>query len=296
MAVPRFEPRLSGDGVADSLHERKVVMTDPQGTPVAYGWIAGPDHWLQLPGTAVFRFRRSADSMAVFPEADVPEEAVMDAYRSVALPLALQVSGFEALHGSATSFEGGVVAFCAPSETGKTTVAFALSKRGHPLWADDAVVFEAPASGAVRSYRIPFTPNLRAQTRMLFGLQEREERASIAPDVPEGEALPLRAVVLLVRADSGGPRTEIRRLGVQRALTATIAQGHRFYLGDPEHKRRMLQNYLRLVSSVPVLQVRFVPGLERLSLLLDDLEEALASAMPGLGTPPRSYDSARISS
>src|SRR5205823_1705698 len=88
-------------------------------------------------------------------------ELVDDLFRTAVVPLALQVFGYEVLHASAVRTESGVSAFCGLSGTGKSTVAYGLSRRGYPLWADDAVVFSAVDEGTTHCFRIPFAFHLR---------------------------------------------------------------------------------------------------------------------------------------
>src|SRR5829696_203522 len=61
----------------------------------------------------------------------------------------------ETLHASAVVAPAGVVAFCARSATGKSTLAASLHRRGYDLWADDAVVWTPAGS---RSLTFPVTP------------------------------------------------------------------------------------------------------------------------------------------
>jgi hypothetical protein len=240
---------------------------------VAYGWIDGRDYCVLVPEVATFRFRPGGDEVTAFPATEGSENAVTDAYRTIALPLALHVSGFEALHASAVDFEGVVVAFCALSETGKTTTAYALSRRGFPLWADDAVVFETGSDAGPVAHQVPFSANLRSEVRNFFDLADRVPSPSA-----EGGAdpLPLGAVVLLERSGNiGTPHADIRRLAPAEAIPLLVPHSQRFDLGNYEHRRRTVQNYLELVGHVPVLRARFVPGLDKLDAMLNELERTL---------------------
>src|SRR5437868_7089772 len=72
-------------------------------------------------------------------------ENVETDYRRAVLPMALQAHGQEVIHASAVITEDGVVAFCGRSQTGKSTVAYGLHRRGYRVWADDTLVFDASA-------------------------------------------------------------------------------------------------------------------------------------------------------
>jgi hypothetical protein len=246
------------------------VITDPDGAAIAYGWSEGTEYALDVPGVAVFRFGSESPEIQAIPSPAGSGRAVTDAYETIALPLALQVRGFEALHASAVCLSGGVVAFCAPSETGKTTTAYALSRRGHDLWADDVVVLEVNSDGAVRTHPLPFYPNIRPETRELFG----EAPAQVAEN-RHATPVSLAAIVVLERSDARASVLELNRLGPPDALRALEPHAFRFNLGDPQLKRRTMQNYLAMAAHVPVMRARFAPSLERLDSLLDELEAAL---------------------
>ena len=248
-------------------------MTDPDGAAVAYGWTTGQDHWLQVPEVGTFHFTPGSDEVTAVPAQAASVRSVEHAYRSIALPLVLQVSGFEALHGSAVRTAGGVVAFCALSGTGKSTVAYGLTRRGYTLWADDAVVFHASQSSPVLTHPIPFNPGLREDARSFFhhgnGLAER---TAVASDQPER----LRAVFLMERTDDMVDAVEVVRQSPADALAGLIPHAHGFNLADYARKRRTLESYLALATQIPVLEMRFRSGLDRLDAVLDGVQTAVA--------------------
>lgn len=244
------------------------MLLDPDGNAVAYGWRDEPDYWLDVPGVALLGFRPGGGEIVARPQA--PEADVEDAYRNLALPLALHVSGYEVLHASGVRTTAGVVGFCGLSGTGKTTTAFALSRRGHPLWSDDAVVLE-PHGGRVFAHPLPFRGNLRPQTREALGLAEE-----VAPQGEAGDPEPLAALVILERV-AGADAAGVERLGAKAALPALLPHSFRFDLTALESRRDTVRRYLAVVAAVPVLRARFVPSFATLDDLLDRLEAALAA-------------------
>ena len=66
--------------------------------------------------------------------------------------MALHAHGDEAIHASAVLLGDAVVAFCGRSQTGKSTVAYGLHRRGCRVWADDTLVFDASADIARQSH------------------------------------------------------------------------------------------------------------------------------------------------
>ena len=247
-------------------------MTDPDGAAVAYGWTTGQDHWLQVPEVGIFHFTPGSEEVTALPARAASVRSVEHAYRSIALPLVLQVSGFEALHGSAVRTAGGVVAFCAVSGTGKSTVAYGLTRRGHPLWADDAVVFHTSQSSPVITHPIPFNSGLREDARSFFHGNGLAERTVAAYDQPEQ----LRAVLLMERTDNVADAVEVVRQSPADALAGLIPHAHGFNLADYARKRRTLEAYLALATQVPVFEMRFRSGLDRLDAVLDGVQTAVA--------------------
>jgi hypothetical protein len=266
--------RLSDESQPAERPFRRGVVGDPDGRPVAFGWVDGDEHWLEVPGAATFRYLPGHPEIVAIPDAAGGNRLVEDAYLNLALPLAYQLSGLEALHASGARLAHGVVAFCARSGTGKTTVACGLWKRGHGRWADDAVVFKADDDPVV-TYRIPFLANVRAETRAALDIDEVEAHE---PGWSR-ESAPLAAVVLLERDPSGCPGVKAVRLPIAAALRELEPHAHRFNLGDLERKRRTMQAYLRLTARVPVLRARFAPGFDRFESVLDDLERAIGEVL-----------------
>lgn len=240
------------------------------GTITAVGYSAGGWHWLHLPGVATFRFDEASPQVTAFAEPACGGQTLLDAFQRCLLPIALQARGFEALHASSVRAERGVVAFCAAADTGKSTLAYGLSRRGHPLWGDDALVFE-PAPEGICALAVPFRMRMQSASVEYFGEEPLPAEAF------GNEPLPLAAVCLLERAPLSAehPSAEIIRLTGSRALTATMTHAYYFDLRDTERKARMVQHYLDLVARVPVFQLRFQPGFDRFPAVLDAVERTI---------------------
>ena len=235
-------------------------------------------HW---PSLAAFRFAdEELPSITAFVEPGVSTFAVEDVYRRSVLPMAIQALGAEALHASGVMAAGGVVAFAARARTGKSTIAYALSRRGFCQWADDAVALRV-AGGQVMTMPLPFEVRLRPESSALFGFDQRRFR-QFAPDVvvaqAEATSVPLAAVCLLRRMENQTPTVPavIGRLTPQRAFSAVLTHAHEFNPHDVERRKRMLHAYLELVDTVPVYDVQFAVGGEWLDGVLDTLIETLS--------------------
>lgn len=266
--------------VADS---EVTTWRDPAGTICAYGHTVSGQHWMHLPGLASFRFSSSSSEVIAVAQPTVRPDILQDTYRRIVLPMALQVQGQQVLHASAVQMPQGVVAFCAFSETGKSTIAYGLGQRGYTLWADDAVAFE-PCTQHIRAVPLPFRIRLRPASAAYFGPDQagtQTSRGWVSIDPIEMEPGPLAAVFVLKRvapADAG-KAVEITRLSPSQAFPAVLTHAYWFSLQDIDCKRRMMQQYLDLVTHVAVFEVCFEDGLEKLPAILDGIEQAVDRAM-----------------
>jgi hypothetical protein len=241
---------------------------DYQGEVCAYAYISGIDHWLHVPNVASYRFDRKESEITAYPQPAVKLEKVRDIFSRVVLPIALHARGLEVLHASALLTPAGVVAFCAMADTGKSTTAFAMSQRGYQQWADDAVPFEIEDGKVIAlplSFGIRLDPDAEEHLNASEAISERvqlsEERTNVV------------ALFVLKRSlEQDGGDVSIKQLSPAQAFRAVLLHGHFFNLKTSELMRQMISNYLKLTSLVPVFEVRFRPGFDRLPLLLDQLE------------------------
>jgi hypothetical protein len=243
-----------------------TVWRQHDGSVAAWGYRAAGSRWMRFPGLATYGFRPGAAEVTAVPEADASRATVVEAFERSVLPMALQAEGREALHASGVATDRGVVALAALSETGKSTIAYALVERGHIPWADDAVLFEPSPDGAgMDAVRLPFRIRLRPASERFFanggGLVEH--------GADEAARVPLAAVCLLERGE-GDVRVE--QVAPAEAFPAVLTHAYCFDDEDPERRRLMVERYLELVARVPVLRVRFAAGLHNLPAILDAIE------------------------
>jgi hypothetical protein len=233
----------------------------------AYGYAAGGHFWAHLPGTASFRFLADESSVVAISDAGVSRGLVEDAYHRNVLPLVMQLRGYEVLHASAVSTRDGIIVLCGVSGAGKSTLAAALSARGNPVWADDAVMLEIDSEEAV-ALQVPFRLGLRPDAAAFFA---NGPGNSDAEEVPS--RTPVLALLALVPQD---PRDEslvdVRRLAPKDAFTAVLPHAYYFRLSDPARNALMVDRFLDLASSVPTFDVRYRPGLGHISAVLDEIE------------------------
>jgi hypothetical protein len=205
--------------------------------------------------------------------------------------MVLQAQGLEALHASAVVSPAGVVAFCAASETGKSTLAFGLRLRGLSQWSDDGLVFRSEG-GAITTVPLPFEVRLRAESRRMFrgaiprsgGLQR-----NCPGDQIHVQPATVAAICLLRRADSAtlAAPAQVRPMTPAEAFPALLAHAHVFDPFDAGRRERMINTYLDLVAAVPVFEAAFAPIREQLDVFLSVMARSFAlEPLPDPGAVP----------
>ncbi|MEO6212397.1 MAG: hypothetical protein ABIP65_02100 [Vicinamibacterales bacterium] len=253
------------------------VWRDLKGRPCAYGQTVSGRHWMYWPRLATYAFDDAGAEVIAYANDSATPDDIIDTFHRMVLPLALQRRGLEALHASAVTMTGGVVAFCAISGTGKSTLAYAYDHmKGCRQWSDDVLVFDVQASG-ICAVPLPFDVRLLPEAAAQF-VRKRAVNIARPASTPSVERAPLAAVCILARRglDESAPDVGVRRLSHAEALPAVLAHAHCFNLTDAARKKTMLQHYFDLVEHVPVFEVGFRPGLERLPAVLDGVTTAVS--------------------
>src|SRR5258705_6822624 len=102
-------------------------------------------------------------------------------------------------------------------------MAFGLSSRGYPVWADDLVAFEVSDQGGV-AISLPFTMRLRPPSAALFKQTAGVPVAEVDEQVsPGGESWPLAAICVLRRDSTGTSLVSVQRLSSGVPLAACLS-------------------------------------------------------------------------
>jgi hypothetical protein len=273
------------DGAGAEFHEPALrpvrTWQDVSGVVCAVGYVGCGAHWIRWPGTATFRINANGHIDA-FPDSCVDAAKIRDLCRRTVVPIALQALGYETLHASAVRFSSGVVGICGDRYAGKSTLAYSLARRGYAQHADDMLVLDVGKS-EVRSIPLPFDVRLRSEASSFWGFQSRrndnEAVASIDPPRAAADStVPLAALFVLRRVDHGEPAAV--RLPAAAAWTALLANGYWFDPTDTEQRGRLVRHYLDIAALVPVYELSFAPGLDRLDSVLDCIETTATNEAP----------------
>jgi len=246
---------------------------DHEGRVCAYTRAADGNGWLRVPGLACFRFLTDDGYIEARAEADASADRIRDTYYRIALPLALQAAGHEVLHASAVSDARGVHVFCGASRSGKSTLAYALGRRGFEMWADDAVAFNVDGRG-IAAVPLPFVLRLREEVAEFFDVPTRIGQSDGKTEMLRHQASGPREIASVSLLERGRSST-IAPVSAQESLPAVLYHSFYFSLDDPSIVRRMGTQFLELVAEVPVFRVSMRPGLDALAEMLDALEQRL---------------------
>jgi hypothetical protein len=254
----------------DGFEEPTVeVWRDRDGRLAAWAHTAGSDRWMYLPGLASYRIRPGNGEVIAIPHSSGVTDLVVGGYWRSVLPMAVQLGGREVLHASAVLTTAGVVGFCAASMTGKSTLAYELSRRGYGLWSDDALAFDTTGT-SIEAFALPFQLQLREP-------YDDESHARTSACSGSEASVPLAAVCTLERAPSADAAepARVRRLSAAEAFPPLLSHAYCYSLDQLERNREMIGHYIGLAAHVPVFNVVFRPGLEQLPAVLRTIERVV---------------------
>jgi hypothetical protein len=229
-------------------------------------------HW---PGLGTFHFGEHGP-VALDAAPGSRQEDLEDSFRRGVLPVALLGREYEALHASALLTPAGVVAFCARSGTGKSSLAHGLACTRGVQWADDTVVFRVDEQGATCT-ALPFEPRLDAAALSALGASPGDAVQLRRPDLHETAVL---RRVYFVRRDSrldpGEP--SLTRLAPAAGFEQLLAHAHPFDLAGQGRRRRMVERLLATARTVTMYELRFAPSLADLPALVARVSDHLGAS------------------
>jgi len=199
------------------------------------------------------------------------------------------------LHSNAMEIAGHAVAFLGASGAGKSTMAAWFHDRGYPVLADDVCVVTLGSDGAPLAH--PGIPRLRLWRDALEASgRDVEDHEHAFDDADKynvrtrtsdaGSPLPLAAIYLLDRPDSGALELAITGLQGLDAIEALVANTYRgAYLVEMGATQRHLLQCVELTGQVPVFRTARVWGTDAFAeqaRLLEEHARSVISSRPEL--------------
>ena len=276
---------LTATGVTPWLEVSAGVWNPvlPGGGPVRQRWLdldgalvatGGADRerwWMHWPALGTYVFGSDGPVVA-YPTPGSCHVALNDSFTRGVIPVVMLARGCEALHASAVLTGTGVVAFCARSGTGKSSLALALALQGATLWADDTVALPSD-DDRIESVALPFPVRVDDRVREALG-----RRADVQFADP-GARQPLRRVYFLTRDNTMDPgRPELNPVTGGSGFERLLAHAHPFELATAGRRRVMIERLLRIAAAVPLYELRFAPSLEHLPVLAESVSGHVCSA------------------
>jgi hypothetical protein len=264
----------TGDAPLLSDDNRVQVWSNAQGNNYAYGYKQQEICAISFPNLSIYTFTEAVDQVTIFPSPKASRERIDELYYKFVLQYALQVRGFEVLHSSAIETPKGVVAFCGASESGKSSLAFALSKRGYFAWADDAVIFKL-VEDKISVFSLPFCIKLRPEPANFFmeknGLLKNRTSDKV-------EAVNSLLALFILRRSEKEP-VNVAAIEPKEVFSSILPYAHSFDLNNIVRKEEMIKNYLELSSQIPVFDLSFRTGLENLFPTVDKIEQIIQALL-----------------
>lgn len=235
------------DGAPDLVFSRGRIP-EPEGqwfeiwpVPDGRAWVRG----IKVPSGYVVRYEDRADFL-VDPErgsiicdddtdSGCPDEMMRHFLLDQVVPLMLSLDA-SVLHASSVIIDGAMAAFIGPGGAGKSTLAVALGRRGHPVGSDDGLLL-ASRDGEI--FGIPAYPGARlcADSANVVATVDRTTNASISAKVRVRDGLPFfRGAAPLARIYVIDPRPSsnvaFHPLTPREAVMALVEQAYRLALDD----------------------------------------------------------------
>jgi hypothetical protein len=138
--------------------------------------------------------------------------------------------------------------------------------------ADDGLVLRLDER-SVAACPFRFAPRLRSPSRDHFGYTGGRQPPPVEVESPE---IALSAVFLLRQeVQISAPRVML--LPQAQAFPELLAHAHCFNAHDPGHAQRLVNDYLAIVTRVPVFALQYRPDLGKLPQLIETVLEAVSS-------------------
>jgi hypothetical protein len=257
---------------ANSEGGLSALVESIDGREIVWGRFVAPKGRILIRDRARFEFTCESETVLAYADPLASDQAVRHSFYSAALPLIVWAcDDLEAFHASGVRTPTGVIALCGPSESGKSTLAHALTTRGYEQFAEDAVAYDARTG--VQAHPLPFTASLRQPSREYFSRLSSDPPPEVGVRLAESGATTFASVVLLNPVDLGRPKLEQQT--PTDALLSLLPNAHRFKGCSRERERRMHSAYLTLVAETPVFRLSYARRFDELGEVLDCIETTI---------------------
>jgi hypothetical protein len=274
-AVPADLPELvidRGHPTREPPAGVRQTWCDNGGRLVATGGHEGQSWWMDWPGLATFRFGEQGP-VAAAPVTHNRDVEIRDIFMRGVLPVVMLARGCEALHASAIATDDGdVIALCAISGTGKSSLALAMTASGARHFADDTVVYRVVNDRPV-ALSLPFPVRVDSAALEAAGRGRQTPPTAASSHSPQ-----VKRVYQLSRDPLLDPfAPQFTAVPCHRRFEVLLTHSHPFEMGSEVRQRAFHEHLLAIAKHTDVWDCRFAPALEALPSLAAKLVEHAAT-------------------
>ena len=143
-----------------------------------------------------------------------------------------------------------------------------MQEVGYWQFADDALLLSIEQDRII-ARQLPFAPRLRPASCAYFPHARNRRPSSTGPHSPD---VRLSAIFLLQQTAALTTPT-ISLMPPALAFSELLPLAHCFDMEGPTHTRRLVDDYLQVVASVPTFRLEYHPDLQGLPLLTRSIVE-----------------------
>jgi hypothetical protein len=253
----------------------------PDGGLAAEFFRRGSGFLVRCPDQADFEI--DGDSLAVScrPVPDLPLGVANTLFHNSISPLLANYRGGLNLHASGVNILGKAIGFVGNSRSGKTTLAGAFARAGHPLITEDVFVLERHEDGFAAAPTHPVLRLFPDSASFLLGEKDWASDNDGKVEIEVADTFPIAAgrsplaAMFLLGSDEQLAVTALR-LEPTEALAELIR--HAFIL-DVEDKQVLRSHFLRLgdlAEAVPCFRLDYPRSYDRLPQVIDTVLRAIA--------------------
>jgi len=285
MALPELAPagrsaereRGAASGTPDLVFQRGRIP-EPDGRwfdiwPVPNGraWVRG----IKVPSGYVVRYEDRADFFVDLDRRSItcdddtdsgcPDDMMRHFLLDQVVPLMLSLNA-PVLHASSVMIRGAMAAFIGPGGAGKSTLAVALGRLGHPVGSDDGLLL-ARGDGEVLGIPAYAGARLCADSANAAGVGPRAANAPVAAKVRVRDGIPFFAgAAPLVRIYVVDPRPSadiaFHALTPRAAVMALLEQAYRLALDDRAALARQFDDLADAALEIDAWRLSFPRALD----------------------------------
>lgn len=280
-----FSPRLV---VAERSEQQELRSTPYDRWIVPGGATAAEFHrhsdgfLLRFPRQADFIVSADLADIQCLPTPEISDSTISSLFNNAVLPLLGNHLGSLNLHGSAVVVDGAAVAFLGLSRSGKTTLASACARAGHPLLSEDVVELHLAKDGYMVQPKRAVVRLFADSARHLHLLEHpkndvigKQEIAVGDTLAIAGQAAPLAALFLL----GAGAAADVTIDALAGANAAAQLMPHAFVLDVEDHKRLQahFERMMRLAGAVHCYRLDYPRRYDHLPAVIAGVEAEIAS-------------------